>query len=147
MPYALTETGPLDRFWDFRREFDRLFDEAFPFGRPEGSSATFAPSFDWQEDENGLTLQVEVPGVEPDKLVVSVTGRVLTLEGERWSKSDDKNGVQRSERRFGKFSRSVHLPEQYDLEAVEAKHENGILTLRIPKSEAAKPRAIRIETR
>lgn len=144
MLYALTEASPLDRFWDFRREFDRLFDEAFPFGRPEGSSTSFTPAFDWQEQDDGLSLRVEVPGVEPDKLNVSVTGHVLTIEGERWSKSDDRS-VHRNERSFGKFSKSLHLPEQYDLAAVEAKHENGILTLRIPKSAAAKPRNIRIE--
>lgn len=143
MLYALTEASPLERFWDFRREFDRLFDDAFPFGRPDGGSV-FTPAFDWQEDGDALSLRVEVPGVEPDKLNVSVTGRVLTVEGERWSKSDNDN-LHRSERSYGKFSRSLHLPEQYDLSAIEAKHENGVLTLRVPKSPEAKPRQIRIE--
>jgi HSP20 family protein len=142
---ALTETGPFDRFWDLRREFDRLFDEVAPYG--ERSGRTFAPAFEADETENGVTLRIDVPGVPPEALSISVNGRMLSVEGERTlPERGDKGTLHRNERAFGRFSRSVHLPDQYDVDAIEAKHENGILTIHIPKSAAAKPRAIKIET-
>jgi HSP20 family protein len=141
---ALTETGPFDRFWDLRREFDRLFDEVAPYGGRSGR--TFAPAFEAEETEGGVTLRMDVPGVPPEALNVSVNGRMLSVEGERAVPDRDEKGtLHRNERAFGRFSRSVQLPDQYDVEAVEAKHENGILTIHIPKSAAAKPRAIKIE--
>jgi HSP20 family protein len=147
MLYALTETNPLERFWDLRRDFDRLFTEAFPFQEPDNSRGAFVPALELEEDDDGLTMHVEVPGVEPDKLNVSVNGHVLTVGGERTPTADDNGNLQRSERRFGKFSRSVHLPEHYDSTGIAASHEHGILTLRIPKSAAAKPRNIKIESK
>ncbi len=141
---ALTEAGPFERFWDLRREFDRLFDQALP-ASGRGPRNEFIPDLDADEDDEGLTLHLEVPGVAPDGLSVSVNGHTLSIEGERSVKRDENTKLHRSERVFGKFSRSVHLPDNYDLDAIEAKHENGVLTLRVPRSEAAKPRTIRIE--
>ncbi len=144
MLYSLTETNPLERFWDLRRDFDRLFNEAVPSGGPEGNRGVFVPALDVAEDTDGLTLRAEVPGVEPGKLSVTVNGHVLTVEGERESRRDEKSDLHRCERSFGKFARSLHLPEHYDVEKIEAAHEHGILTIRVPKSEAAKPRTIKI---
>jgi len=147
MLYALTETNPLEKFWDLRGDFERLFSEAFPFQGPENGRKAFVPALELEEDDDGLTLHVETPGVEPDKLNVSVNGHVLTVEGERTPPADDKAKLQRSERSFGKFSRSLHLPDHYDSEAIAASHEYGILTLRVPKKASAKPRAIKIESK
>ncbi len=141
---ALTEAGPFERFWDLRREFDRLFDEALP-ANGRSARGTFAPALEAEEGDDGLTLHMEVPGVAPDKLNVSIDGRVLSIEGERSAQRNDNSKLHRSERVFGKFSRSLRLPETYDTDAVEAKHQNGVLTLHVPKSVAAKPRAVRIE--
>lgn len=147
MLYALTEANPLERFWDLRRDFERLFNEAFPFDAPDNGRGAFVPRLEADEDPDGLTLRVEVPGVEPDKLNVSVNGHVLTIEGERLPRTQSGANVHRSERRYGKFSRSLNLPEHFDTDAIEASHEHGILTLRVPRSAAAKPRAIKIESK
>ncbi len=141
---ALTEAGPFERFWDLRRDFERLFDEALPSGA-RGTRNEFLPAFEADEDESGLTLQMEVPGVAPDKLNVSVNGRILAVEGERSVERDENSKVHRSERVFGKFSRSVQLPDNYDVDAIEAKHDNGVLTLHVPRTASSKPRAVRIE--
>ncbi len=141
---TLTAAGPIERFWDLRREFERLFDEALP-SSGRGARDEFVPAFDADEDDNGLTLQMEVPGVTPDKLNVSVNGRILTVEGERSVERAEDSMLHRCERVFGKFSRSVHLPDNYDVDAIEAKHDNGVLTLHVPRSASSKPRAVRIE--
>lgn len=147
MLYGLTEANPLERFWDLRRDFERLFNEALPFDAPDNGRALFAPALEVDEDADGLTLRVEVPGVAPDNLAVSVNGHVVTIEGERVPRKVEGASLHRSERRYGKFSRSLNLPEHFDANTIEARHEHGILTLRVPRSEAAKPRSIRIESR
>ena len=142
---ALTEGYPSHRFWDLRRDFDRLFDQAFGVNGPAGD--TFVPEFDLDEDPEGLKIQAEIPGVAPEDLNVAVHGHVLTVEGARESTRTEASNVHRNERAFGRFSRSIQLPDNYDLENIEARHENGILYLRVPKHEAAKPRSIKIESK
>jgi HSP20 family protein len=144
MLYALTEARPLDRFWDLRRDFDRLFDEAFPSIGQDQDGGSFSPEFSVDENADALILRAEVPGVEKDKLHLSLHDRVLTVEGERESKRDEASNLHRCERTFGSFSRSLRLPEYYDLNAIEAFHENGVLTVKVPKSAEAKPRRIDI---
>ena len=90
---------------------------------------------------------MEVPGVAPDNLEVSVNGRVLSISGERSTQRSEDSKLHRSERVFGKFSRSIELPDNYDLDAIQASHDSGVLTLRVPRSAAAKPRTIAIESR
>lgn len=144
MLYALTEARPLDRFWDLRRDFGRIFDEAFPFGGADTNEVSFSPEFSVDEADDALTLRAAVPGVEKDNLKLSVNGRVLTIEGKRESRRDENSNLHRCERTFGSFSRSLRLPEHYDLDAIQASHENGVLLVTVPKSAEAKPRRIAI---
>ena len=144
MLYSLTEANPLERFWDLRRDFDRLFDDAFPFTGPARDS--FVPEFDVDEDENGISIRAEIPGVTPENLKVSLHGRVLSIEGTRESTRDEGADVHRCERTFGRFVRSFQLPDHYDIDAIDARHENGVLQLKVAKRETAKPRSIRIES-
>ena len=145
MLYARKEAHPFDRLLDFRRDFDRFFDQAFSWNGPGFESASFAPSFELDEDQDGLTIRVELPGVKPEDLTVSVEGNVLSVAGERHAKSSDDANLHRSERAFGKFSQSLRLPAYLDSQRIDAKHENGILTLRVDRAEAAKPLTIAIE--
>ncbi len=146
MLHPWTEISPFERFSDLRRDFDRLFDEFAPSERRRLQSA-HGMAFAVEEDESGLTLSTDIPGVAPDDLEVTVDGRVLTVTGERKPRRTSAADVVRSELAYGRISRSVQVPDSYDLDNIEAQHENGILTLSVPKSEAAKPRTIAIESK
>jgi HSP20 family protein len=95
---------------------------------------------------NGLDdilVQCEVAGVARENLELSITGETLAIKGTKKAPPDAENRrYQRQERGFGEFSRTVVLPDKVDADRVEARLEAGILTIRLPKSEAAKPRQI-----
>jgi HSP20 family protein len=114
------------------------------FGRAGGNVAM--PQFSVWEDENAVFAEADLPGVDPAKLEVTVTeGNQLTVQGERPAPEVPGAAWVRQERPFGKFTRMVTLPALVDADKVEAKYENGILRLRLPKHEAAKPRKITVK--
>lgn len=90
------------------------------------------PQVDVSSDDKAYTLNIEVPGVEPDDVKLTVRDGVLELSGEKKSESEDKE-KHVSERTFGSFSRSLTLPEDADVEAITASHKNGVLTVTIPR--------------
>jgi HSP20 family protein len=127
---------------------DRLFDEVFGAFVPEfrQRSKAWAPSLDVSENEDAITVRAEIPGVNPDDFEISIAEDVLTISGEKKEESEEQKGnVYRSERRFGSFSRSVLLSENVDREKVSAEYENGVLTVRLAKSEKAQPKKILVE--
>ncbi len=153
MLYATSERSPFDSFLGLRRDLDRLFKEALPIDASRSVPLAFSPTIEVEENDTGLTLRAEVPGVEPQNLNVAIDGDVLTISGERETKfgreaSFANDGSRhRSERRFGKFSRALRLSDQYDTEKIDAQHSNGILTLHIGKKDAAQPRRIAVEAK
>lgn len=136
---------PFSPFWDLRRELDRLF-SASDVDLGAGNGGEFAPAVEVDSDEQGMTLYAEIPGVEPDKVSVTVERNVLTIAGERAAASSSEATTHRSERRYGKFYRSYQLSEEYDTEAIEATCKNGILTVHVPRRAEAKPRQISVRT-
>lgn len=107
------------------------------------------PPVNLQETEDGYVLTAEIPGIPPEDLDVSIEGSTVTLSGERKIEFKAGNGisVHRRERQSGNFRRGFELPSEIDLDLAKATHKNGVLTLRLPKSAASKPRQITIETR
>ena len=94
---------------------------------------------------DGVAAIAEIPGIDPKTISVSGQGQTLTIKGERRREtSTETAGYHRRERSFGEFSRSIQLPEQLDLDKAAATYDAGILTVRIPKAEAAKPRQISV---
>lgn len=130
-----------------REPFYRLFDTFFG-GEHTGESLpaeAWNPPVDIQETDNGYRLQAELPGLTKDDIQITLENNVLRLSGERkFEKDVKKENYHRIERSYGRFSRSFALPQQVDSEKVEAKFENGVLTLTVPKSEKARPRRISI---
>jgi HSP20 family protein len=122
--------------------FDRLFDN---FGAELTRPVTAFPSVNVWEDSDAFHLEAEVPGLKQEDVNVAVTQRnVLTLSGER--KAEDGEGRwHRRERGFGRFQRVLRLPAPVDADKVEAKLENGVLRLTLPKHEDAKPRRIAVK--
>jgi len=127
-----------------RMEMDRLFEEAFG---DEGSwrGGTWAPPVDLYDTEEALILKAELPGLSKDDIHIEVHDRTLTLRGERKHEAEVKEErFQRRERAYGSFQRAFWLPTTVDTEKIQANFKDGVLELRIPKSEAAKPKKIAI---
>lgn len=133
------------------QRLNRILDEAFsglPFPEQGNviTSTWFAPT-DVSEDENSLRISMELPGVDPDDVRLSLENNVLTIRGEKKQQNEESNErVHRFERTYGMFERTFVLPNTVDPERIEARYENGVLLVTIPKAERAKPREIRVNT-
>jgi HSP20 family protein len=109
-------------------------------------SASFSPAVDVVERENAYLLKAEVPGLAPEDIDLQVENNVLSLRGERKYENEEEHaGYRRVERSYGTFVRSFVLPEGTDVDAVEAKVENGILTVTIPKVQTATARKVEVK--
>jgi HSP20 family protein len=133
------------------QRLNRILDEAFgASGLPEQNSVItstlFAPT-DVSEDATALQISMELPGGQPDDVRLSLENNILTIRGEKRQESDENNErVHRFERVYGVFERTFALPNTVDPDKIEARFENGVLLVRIPKAERARPREIRVST-
>ena len=92
-----------------------------------------------------IIVKASVPGIKPDDLDITLTGDQLTIKGETKSEEQFEEGSYiRKERRFGSFQRTLSLPASVASDKAKAEFENGVLTLTLPKSEAAKPKSIKV---
>lgn len=129
-------------------EMNRLFEtfaDDLPQVRPYGAGW---PALNTWEDGDHAYLEAELPGLTMDDIEVYVLGNELTISGER-KFEEPKAGEaswHRRERSHGRFSRSVTLPWEIDAEKVEATLHDGVLTVRLPKAESAKPRKVKVLT-
>jgi HSP20 family protein len=129
------------------RDFDRTVRRAFSGSAVNGSRGfTYAPALpmDTVRRDGEVVLRFDVPGVDQDKIDVTVDKGVLTVSATREeTKAEGENPVAR-ERLFGRFTRRVRLSDSVDAEAIEASHHDGVLEIHIPVREAAKPRKIAV---
>ena len=127
-------------------DFQRLVQQFFGEGESPLAGA-FSPALDVEETEDGYTMHVELPGVKPEEVDVSLEENVLTVSGKR-DFYDEKNadGFRRVERHFGSFHRAVRLPDRVDPDKVTAGYKDGLLTVTVAKAESAKPRRIQVST-
>jgi HSP20 family protein len=136
--------SPLARLSSFQHQVDRLLD--LPFFGGETRQFAGAPAIDLYQDQDNFTVKAELPGLKKEDIKLSLQDGALTLSGERrLEKGHDEKGSLRNERFFGRFERSISLPMQVDGTRVAASYEDGILTVTLPKAEAAKPRQIEIQ--
>ena len=128
---------------------DRLFGDFFPalFSDQVAEKANgFVPRVDIEENEDAIHLSAEIPGVEKDSVKVELDNGVLTISGEKVEKAERReNGIYRSERRYGTFSRSFTLPDAVDQSRIDASFAEGVLELVLHKKPESKPRQINIE--
>jgi HSP20 family protein len=127
---------------------DRFFNEPF-FSAPQLWSQrgdNVPVPLDVIEEDGQFVVKASMPGVSPDEVEITLTDNVLTIKGEtkRESESNESNYHVR-ERQYGSFLRHLTLPMPVNSDEVEATFENGILTLRLPKTEAAKPKRIAVK--
>jgi len=125
----------------FGSVFDSPLDaslETWPGGR--------FPAVDVHDAKDTVTVKAELPGMKKEDIDISLQDGVLTLSGERkGSRQENKDGVARSERWFGRFERSISLPCQVDAKTIKAGYRDGVLSVELAKAEAAKPKQIKIE--
>jgi HSP20 family protein len=136
------------REWNrLRREIDRLFEEPFDLFTPTTFFEGWVPAVDIYEDKDKITVQAALPGMKKDQIDVSLHRDTLTISGERKQESEEKDcDVCRSERYFGRFQRSITLPQPVDQNKIDAQYKDGVLTITCQKSEEAKRRQIEIKT-
>jgi HSP20 family protein len=127
---------------------NRLFEQAvLKTPATGGDGGTFAPALDIHESQDAYTIKVSLPGVKPEDVNVQYQKGVLTFSGESRADTNREEGTYHlRERRWGRFSRSVSLPDTVNAERAEASFDQGVLTLRMPKAEETKPRQIEVKT-
>jgi HSP20 family protein len=144
---TITRYDPIRSVSSLHDEVERAFRQAVGARSDAVPAGAFSPALDVEEDENTFTLHIELPGVQPDDVEVSLEENVITVAGERAFYEDrSTDGFRRVERNFGRFHRSVRLPDRVDAEHVEATYRDGLLTIAVPKAEDAKPRRIAIQS-
>jgi HSP20 family protein len=135
---ALVETFP-----DWLRELNRVV------GSSQRQIAAFAPPADLIEDDDGVTVNMDVPGVRSEDLEIELQNDVLTVRGTRpfpyQTQDGDGGALRRAERGFGRFERSLRVPPGLSPDAIQASLKDGVLTLRIPKPEQLKPHRIEVK--
>jgi HSP20 family protein len=145
MRMSLSHYDPLATFPTSLRVFEDAV--ARMFNEPRGSRP-WSPAVDIVETDNNLVIKADLPEVKLEDIEVRVENGTLTLKGERkFEKEEKTKGVHRIERSYGSFIRSFSLPDSFDTNNVNAEYKNGVLTITMPKKEAAKPRQVKVEVK
>ena len=146
MARYMTRWEPLRDLMSLGNEMNRLLDTLQP-GDLSGGDGTWAPVLDLLEQDDSFLIDVDLPGVLPDDVDVTVDQNLLTIRGERKTSSVvTQDNVRRSERRYGSFLRTISLPSHVDAEGIQADFGDGVLHITVPKAEQAKPRKIKVGT-
>lgn len=136
--------GPLG---NLREEMEELVSRAFGEDVALWPSERILPSLDLAETDGAVEVRIDIPGMAAKDIDIQVTGNLLTISGERKEEREEKGKTyHRVERRVGSFSRTVTLPCPVKEEAVDAQYKNGILTVKLPKTEEAKSKKITVKT-
>jgi HSP20 family protein len=141
----ITRFEPFRDLLNLQNQVGRVFQD---FGRGSDellTSGTFVPPVDIYEDEQHITLKLEIPGINEKDIDIKLENNTLTVRGERtFEKEEKEENFHRIERRYGSFARSFTLPNTVDPENVEANYENGVLQVKLAKRAEAKPKQIKI---
>jgi HSP20 family protein len=133
-----------------RRDMDRLFARVSDdFGMPLFPRiARDVPSIDLSETEDDLIIKVEIPGIDPEDLDISIAGDILSIKGEmKQGFIKESEDYHQMERRYGSFSRTIQLPCRVMIEDVEATYKKGILNIVMPKCKPETARALKIKVK
>jgi len=142
---VLTRWDPFRELNVLQDRMNRLYQDYAPRGEQELTAGNFIPPVDIYEDEQNVTLKVEVPGLDPKDVDVRVENNTLSIRGERGFEKDEKEeNFHRVERHYGAFVRSFTLPNTVDTDSVKADYENGVLKIQLAKRAEAKPKQIKI---
>lgn len=127
-----------------RDEIDRLFTDFVGGWSPASLTARAFPPVNVWEHDHDFYAEAEVPGLGQDDFEILVVGNELTLKGSRKPTDTGSGQVHRRERAVGAFARSIHLPAEVDPDKVEATLRDGVLTIKLPKAEVARPQKVAV---
>jgi HSP20 family protein len=150
---AIVRWEPFRDLASLQERMNRLFDESV---RTRSGAAgqdddwalggSWAPPVDIYEKDGNIVLKAELPGIEPKSVDIRIENNTLTLRGERNLEQDVKREhYHRVERAYGQFTRSFTLPNTVDTEKIKAEYKDGVLSVRLPKHEEAKPKQIQVD--
>lgn len=143
---SLITRNPFYLLNELQRDLNRAFDSRL-YGNNNGSSlsnADWSPTVDIHENADGYHLSVDLPGVTPEQIEVTADKGVLSIRGSRTTVHEDKD-LKRSERFFGSFQRDFSMPENADLDRIEAKSNHGVLSIFVPKTAKVEPKRITVQ--
>ena len=145
---GLNRFSPARELSLLRREMDRLFNDFAPTRQGEDvGTAVWMPHADLAETDDAWILALDLPGIPAEDVEVTMEDDTLTISGERKASHEQKDGrFHRVERTYGRFFRSFEFASPVDAEHVEASFEDGVLTVRVAKAEASKPRRIEVRS-
>lgn len=150
----VTPRRPLSAMARMEREMERAFGDFFgdrlqplrPRWWPGGLEGFTAPSVDVYEDKDEIVVKAELPGMSKDDIEVNLNDHQLTLKGEKKKEEETKeDDYYRCERSFGSFSRVLDLPADVQGEKAKASFKDGLLEIRVPKTEEAKKKQIKVK--
>lgn len=133
---------------DFFSEMERMFDD-FTRGSDYSLTSEFSPVTDIEEEEDHFLMTIDLPGMKKDNISIDVKNNVLTISGERKREIDveEKHKGHRTERSYGSFTRSFTLPTTVNAEDIEARYEDGVLSLYLPKTPETQAKKIEISAK
>jgi HSP20 family protein len=137
---------PYREISNFQDRLNRAFGSTFSRGEREDETlAAWAPPVDITEEKDHILITAELPGFKNDDISIQTENGMLTLSGERqFEKESNEKAYHRVERSYGRFVRSFSLPNNVDREKIQARFQDGLLQIELPKREDAKPRTIKI---
>ncbi len=142
----LTHYNPWSVFDQLQNEMNRMHNyKEKADDNSDVVTSDWMPAVDIKEEDNQYLLIADIPGVNPEDIDVHMENGILSIKGERNSElKTEQEGFKRIERKHGVFYRRFTMPEGVNPDAIEAKCDHGVLTVSIPKQEAAKPRKITV---
>jgi HSP20 family protein len=147
MPSEIERWDPFREIMTLRNRIDHLLESAFVRPRGEWFATIFdEPALDMYEADGKIKVDIPLPGVKPEEIELSISGKTLTIKGERKAKEEvKKEDYYRHEMHYGAFTRAVTLPETVDVAKPEATFENGVVTVSFPKVATMEPKRIEIK--
>jgi HSP20 family protein len=143
---AITRWDPFRDLMSIQNEMNRLFGRTYGSDVGGTTRGAWTPALDVYETKENFVITMELPGLSPEDVDISVEDSTLMVRGERRFYSEqDEDSFHRIERRFGEFTRSLTLPSTANAENIKASFDQGVLTIEVPKKEEAKPRKIAIK--
>jgi HSP20 family protein len=140
MPFDFFSSDPFSWMRRFHDEMDRTFTRLLG-AESDGESGIWYPAIEVSELDGHLHVNAELPGVNPEDVKVEVTAEALVLQGERkYEHEESKEGVYRSERRYGRFYREIPLPKGAGIDDAKATFKDGVLDVALPVPEAKNTR-------
>ena len=146
MANTIVRWNPYREMANMQSAMDRMFEDVWKGNFPPFAGCTDTPALDIHETDTAYEVAVPLAGINPDDIHVKLHENTLTISGELpQPKVEDNRKVVVQERYYGKFSRSVSLPQSVDANNVEATYDNGVLKLTLPKLPEAQPKQISIK--